>query len=232
MKDPYLYPNTNVLRNKIDIHDAGQLAEVENDIVYLKLIDVDDFSATKTFDVPYLRDLHHFLFEDIYDWAGEFRKMNIRKQERVLDGMSVEYADCSSLDKKLDKEFQDLNAVEWKGLSLLERATLFSKKFAAIWKIHPFREGNTRTITTFMLQYASNSGLELDGALLAKYSSYVREALVMASLGEYAEPDHLEKIILDAMGGMTYDEKSTDNSYEYINEYDVKDYHYKPFNEE
>lgn len=81
MPDPYLYPNTNVLINKFDIQDAKRLSEVENDLVYIKLFEVDDFMQDLSFDTAGLKALHHYLFEDIYDWAGDFRTINIFKIE-------------------------------------------------------------------------------------------------------------------------------------------------------
>ena len=232
MPDPYLYPNTNVLKNKFDIKDADKLSEVENDLVYIKLFEVSDFLENRSFNTATLKALHRYLFEDIYTWAGEFRTINIRKYERVLPGASVEYYDYTTITKELRKAIEDLSSVEWSKMSLLEKASVFSRSFARIWQIHPFREGNTRTITTFMLGFARQHGIDIDGELLAKYNAYVRDSLVMASIGEYSEFDHLERIVLDAMGGIKTeipDETIRQASYTHINEYNVKDYYYRQF---
>ena len=235
MPDPYLYPNTNVLKNKFDIKDADKLSEVENDLVYIKLFEVSDFLENRSFNTATLKALHRYLFEDIYTWAGEFRTINIRKYERVLPGASVEYYDYTTITKELRKAIEDLSSVEWSKMSLLEKASVFSRSFARIWQINPFREGNTRTITTFMLGFARQHGIDIDGELLAKYNAYVRDSLVMASIGEYSEFDHLERIVLDAMGGIKTeipDETIRQASYTHINEYNVKDYYYRQFDTE
>lgn len=233
MPDPYLYPNTNVLINKFDIQDTKRLSEVENDLVYIKLFEVDDFMQDLSFDTAGLKALHHYLFEDVYDWAGDFRTINIFKIERVIPGRSVEYGDHTQLQRLLDAAFFDLDEIRWDELSKEARAKVFSRMFARIWKIHPFREGNTRTVTTFMLGYANRHGITIDGSLLSKYNAYVRESLVMASIGEYSEYEHLEKIILDAMGDADGSEtdatEEATEQYAKINEYEVKDYYYRQF---
>lgn len=167
---------------------------------YIKLFEVDDFMQDLSFDTAGLKALHHYLFEDVYDWAGDFRTINIFKIERVIPGKSVEYGDHTQLQRLLDAAFFDLDEVQWVELSKEDRAKVFSRMFARIWQIHPFREGNTRTVTTFMLGYAKRHGIAIDGSLLSKYNAYVRESLVMASIGEYSEYEHIERIILDAMG--------------------------------
>ena len=79
-----------------------------------------------------------------------------------------------------------------------------SKYMAELWKVHIFREGNTRTIVTFVCQYTESIGIMLDTELFEKNSVYVRSALVAASavfkdLGDRSKPQYLVKIIKDAL---------------------------------
>lgn len=83
-----------------------------------------------------------------------------------------------------------------------------------------------------MLGYANHHGMAIDGVFLSKYNAYVRDSLVMASIGEYSEYEHLEKIVMDAMGQADVEEKDvaeTIEQYTRINEYEVKDYYYRQF---
>lgn len=85
-----------------------------------------------------------------------------------------------------------------------EKSNLFSRLMADLWKVHPFREGNTRTIITFCCHYAENQGFPLDTDLLKDNSDYVRNALVAASavfhdLGDKSNFEYLIKIITDAI---------------------------------
>ena len=232
MADPYLYPDSNVLINKFDIRDTERLSEVENDLVYIKLFEVDAFISGLTFDTDGLLALHKYLFEDVYDWAGQLRSINIYKYERVLPGASVQYGEHTRLQRELDAAFEDMREIQWQQMTAKEKANAFARAFARVWQIHPFREGNTRTITTFMIGYAHQQGIEIDGALLSKYNAYVRESLVLASIGEYSEYEHLEKIILDAMGEADSGKNAvadTKEPYTRIKDYEIKDYYYREF---
>ncbi|XKF14835.1 Fic family protein [Halomonas sp. BLK-85] len=76
-QDPYCYKDTDVLRNKLEIFDTQALEEAERD---LSLINADriEFSPPP-YDFTYLKRLHHQLFHDLYDWAGEVRTIDIAK---------------------------------------------------------------------------------------------------------------------------------------------------------
>ena len=235
MPDPYTYPGTNILINKFDIRDGQLLTEKENDLVYINLVTAEQYLSGKEFTVDLLKKLHYYLFGDIYEWAGQFRTINIRKAERVLDGMSVEYTDYTLLEKETARIIAALQNIECEHLETEDCADTFTKCFAELWKLHPFREGNTRTITTFMLSFLGSKNIDINVALFSEYSSYVRDSLVMASIQPYQEYQHLYKIILDAMTNHAEPERM-DNSkrqdYSHINDYDVKEYHYELFETE
>ena len=92
-----------------------------------------------------------------------------------------------------------MNSVKWEKLSIEETADKFAKIIAAIWQVHPFREGNTRTVITFATQFAEYHGFKMNKSLLKENSDYVRDSLVKASDGEYSEYNYLIRIIKDAI---------------------------------
>ena len=80
--------------------------------------------------------------------------------------------------------------------------------FRSLWKVHPFREGNTRTTITFFCQYADAIGLKINRELFEKNSRYVRMALVaynayFADGSNFSKREYLEKIVYDAMAERT-----------------------------
>lgn len=97
------------------------------------------------------------IFEDLYEWAGKERGINIVKGERVLGGDTVRYADTNSIETEMEAALKELNQVNWEVLDISETAELFSKLIAKIWQIHPFREGNTRTITHLLHNLLKNT---------------------------------------------------------------------------
>lgn len=199
MKDYYLYDDVPVLRNLLGIKNEKLLEEAESGITCMKLLDIDDKICTDVFDYQRIKDIHRYIFEDLYEWAGKERGINIVKGERVLGGDTVRYADTNSIETEMEAALKELNQVNWEVLDISETAELFSKLIAKIWQIHPFREGNTRTIITFATQFAEKHGFRMNKALLKDNSEYVRDALVKASDGMYSEYEYLIRIIQDAI---------------------------------
>lgn len=198
MRDPYLYKDVDVMKNKFEIKDIKKLNFIESQIVPSKLLDINKYIDGE-FDIQKLKDIHEHIFCDIYGWAGQFRKINIEKPEKVLNGLSVEYSDYNNLQKDIENILNKLNKIEWGELSLNSIAEKLSKLSAELWKVHPFREGNTRVTITFTELFANSKGIEMDRELLKANSGYVRNALVMASIGEYSEYNYLINIIKDSI---------------------------------
>lgn len=102
-----------------------------------------------------------------------------------------------------------------------------------IWRVHPYREGNTRTVSIFMKLFAEAQGLQFNEQLLSKNAGYVRNALVLAVVEESPEPEYLLKIITDALGlakiGFVPKQKTNDEKYKIIEQYRVSNYEEKPF---
>ncbi len=199
MRDPYFYDDVPVLKNKLNIKDKEELESTEADITFIKLLDVDRVMKNGKFEFNHLKAIHKHIFEDIYGWAGEIRTINIEKEEKVLAGKSVDYCDYNLIEKEASLAIKELKEIQWEKLGIEEKAQLFSKKLAKLWRVHPFREGNTRTVIAFAAQFAESRNFPLDKSLFKKHSDYLRTSLVMASIGEYSEYEHLTRIIKDAM---------------------------------
>lgn len=97
-----------------------------------------------------------------------------------------------------------MNKRKWSEFGIEELTKIFSADLAALWKIHCFREGNTRTVITFCCQYADEHGFSINRTIFEENSSYVRNALVAYNavfhdLGNLSKPQYLETIIRDAL---------------------------------
>lgn len=199
MADSYLYKSTNILINKLNIRDLETLNQAEADFTVQRLVTVDDEVDIKEFDFEHMKKIHKHIFQDLYHWAGEIRTINMRKAEFVLDGMSVEYSDFSLIKADIEKAINKLNRINWGEMPLDQKAKEFTEIIAEIWKVHPFREGNTRTTMKFACQYAEHHGFPMKKTLFEKNSKYLRDSLVLASIGQYSENDYLEKIVKRSM---------------------------------
>ena len=91
MPDPYLYEDVPVLKNKLDIKDEKtlDLIEAEQSRANMMLLYEQGFHE---FSPAGLCKIHRFLFSDIYEWAGQYRIINIEKREKLLAGQSVWYS--------------------------------------------------------------------------------------------------------------------------------------------
>ncbi len=206
MRDPYLYEDSQVLRNKLNIKDQDKLDEAEADYVVYRLKDLAMNPMPGEYNTEHLLKMHHYIFQDLYDWAGEPRVIAIYKEEDVLGGMSVEYSDPFDITKDIHFILSDMRKKAWKNMTREQAATEFCDSLARLWKVHPFREGNTRTTITFCCQYADEIGLNMNREIFEKNSRYVRTALVaynayFADGSNFSKKEYLERIVYDAISG-------------------------------
>lgn len=149
MHDPYLYENEAILKNKLDIHSKELLEDAEADYVVYRLKDLAFNPLPGDYHTKHLLQIHEFIFQDIYDWAGQPRTISIYKEEDVLGGLSIEYSEPSDIVENLDHVLTDMRDKPWNQMEQSELTNEFCNSLADLWRIHPFREGNTRTTITF-----------------------------------------------------------------------------------
>jgi cell filamentation protein len=89
--DPYLYPGTSILINKLGLRDQSKLTQLEMTFSYVRLHELLENPQLGKFDYPHLQEIHHHIFKDIYDFAGVPRTIGMSKREAVIDGHSVAY---------------------------------------------------------------------------------------------------------------------------------------------
>src|SRR5580658_2574621 len=77
--DPYLYPGTNVLKNLRGLTDPGLLARFEARRTHRRITELIDTPLTGKFDIAHFKAIHRYIFQDVFEWAGEFRTVNISK---------------------------------------------------------------------------------------------------------------------------------------------------------
>lgn len=204
MSDPYLYEGSSVLKNRLGITTQEELDNAEADYVVYRLKDLAMNPLPGEYNTEHLLKMHHYMFQDLFEWAGETRIIEIYKEEDVLGGMSVEYSDPFDIVQDIHFVLSDMRNKSWKEMDRKEAAKEFSDSLAKLWKIHPFREGNTRTTVTFCCQFADEVGLKVNRELFEKHSRYVRTALVaynayFADGNDFSKHEYLERIVYDAL---------------------------------
>lgn len=154
--------------------------ELECDFVSTRIVELlqdDKFELS----VDYLKYVHKYLFQDVYKFAGNFRKVDFSKPEIILNKDSVAYGDSNTLkesleydiSQELEKDYKEMNMVE-----VINNITNFSSN---IWQVHPFKEGNTRITALFIQKYLISLGYNVDNTLFKDKSIYYRNALVRSN---------------------------------------------------
>ncbi|MCR5309276.1 MAG: Fic family protein [Bacilli bacterium] len=222
MRDPYLYPDVDVLINKKDIKDSEALNKLEEDVVPLRMIRLrkEGLNIKSVFDI---QKIHSFLFSSIFDWAGEFRKITMYKKEPILNGCSVDYTPFDYIEKETNNLENKFKGIVWQSLSNKEKINNVCSIVQELWQIHCFREGNTRSVALFLYFLLKTIGVHINIEFLGKNAKYFRNALVLASLYSASKPEYLFGIIADCT---TIKNLST-NRYETINGYHVDKYSYQ-----
>ncbi len=151
----YFWPGTEVLRNKLNIRDPDKLAEAEalltnqrlEEGVPIEPVTPDGYCA-----------IHRHIFQDLYAWAGQYRRANMRHPAH--DGF---FCKSEFIAAQMADVFARISALPADQLSTPGG---FAESLGALLgdlnAIHPFREGNGRTVRVFLAQLAGAHGLAFD----------------------------------------------------------------------
>ena len=162
-------------------HHTVDASTEEADLVSLRIVELLSRRGFR-FSPATLLAIHKELFQDIFEPSipvGQFRQTNITKNEPVLNGESVVYSDYSMIQMTLDYDFNQERQVEYATLTQADMVKQIQRFISGIWQIHPFREGNTRTVTVFLIQYLREFGFDIDNTPFQQHAKYFRDALVL-----------------------------------------------------
>lgn len=173
--DPYVYPGTDVLRNAPGIRDGAELQRIEADLVSVRSLRLASQSIPGHYDLAHLQAFHRYLFEDLYEWAGELRTVVLARTDLFCLPEHIEsYA--AEIFERLSEE---------RHLADLAREAFvdrLSHYLADVNALHPFREGNGRAQRAFFAQLAAESGYRMDWELVEPQRNV--DAFVAAMHGE------------------------------------------------
>lgn len=152
--DPYCYADSEVLCNILNIEDIAELEKAESELTELAALQID--LKPPPYDLRYLKAIHQQLFEDLYEWAGELRSIDMTKG-------ATRFCNCTRIKSEADKQFRALsnadNYVSYERNKLVEAiATLYIE----INMLHPFREGNGRAQRILFEHIVINCGFEFE----------------------------------------------------------------------
>lgn len=150
------YDGTSCLINKMNIRDEQILSQVEADITFAKSSELEQTPICGAFDLEHYKAIHKYLFEDLYEWAGELRSIDISKK-------GTQFCKAELLDDLCGKCFDRLIENDlFQGLSKEEFINEIVDFYSTTNILHPFREGNGRTQRIFITQLIRFNGYEFN----------------------------------------------------------------------
>lgn len=154
-KSKYCYPGIDILINKLDIKDEKILNEAESLYTAQRLLELESTPIKGTFDLHHLQKIHHYIFQDLYPFAGKLREENISKG--MTSFASFQYIEPCAKDL-----FDKLKSDNYLKDTTLEGFSVNSAFYMAeLNMLHPFREGNGRSIREFLRCLALNCNYNL-----------------------------------------------------------------------
>ena len=177
--DPYVYPGTNVLKNRRDIRDWELLSKFEMDMTTRR---ASELLLKKKpggkFDIAHLKQIHGYIFQDVYEWAGELRTVNIARPGQYFFAFHHMIVPC------LENAFATLASErQLNGLAAEQFARRAAHYMGELNAVHPFRDGNGRTQREFIRQLGTHNGHTI------RWSRVTREQMGEASKRSFQSGD-------------------------------------------
>ena len=181
-----IYMNDGVFRNKLAIQDPLKLEKVERDISAISAQNLLLQPITGNFDLAHLQTIHRKLFGNVYDWAGEIRRIDISKG-------NTRFANFALSKTKAVHFWRSCKAKTicggWIKIKFAERVAYYLGELNVL---HPFREGNGRTLRLFMTQLAMKNGLQIH------WQNISAEQMIQACIQAYhVDSSLLARLILE-----------------------------------
>lgn len=153
-RDPYLYPELNVMRNRLGIRQAERLAQAAYEFTALRAATLSLGPLLR--GLPHLCAIHQHLYQDIFDWAGDIREMDIYQGD-------TRFCHFAYIEKEGNALMQDLEEEGYLvGLEKADFINRLSHYYCEINVLHPFRIGNGIVQRIFFEQLAIHAGYQLD----------------------------------------------------------------------
>ncbi len=161
--DDYFIEGTNVFKNKLGITDYEELREKEVEITFEKLVELYKEPIKGNFDKEHLCKIHEYIFGDIYPFAGKYRTVYMQKNHSYFTGED-------DIDFHLKEVLKEMNNEILSCQTFNDYTIFLAQYYYDLLVVHPFREGNGRTIREFIREFVLEKipNYTLDWSLMNK----------------------------------------------------------------
>ncbi len=161
--DPYFDENIGDLRNLLGAKSSDELKELEPQIVFANELELISLGIPRTNDLTELLLIHKQLFKGVYDWAGQIRTVDIKKNA----GNAEYFLIVSKVIVAANYIFTELaKEKHLEHLPMNEFVRRLAYYYDQLNYIHPFREGNGRAQRVFWNRVGQDAGYEIDWDLI------------------------------------------------------------------
>lgn len=154
--DRYVYPDTGTLINKAQLREQAALDAFEADATAIRMLELIESPLPGCFDLKHLQAIHRYLFQDVFEWAGELREVDISRDGSPFGNWALI---GPYLNDQLSKLRRENFLREFAPEDFIPRLAWYMSEINAA---HPFREGNGRTQRIFVSQLAEQAGYFID----------------------------------------------------------------------
>jgi cell filamentation protein len=173
----YCYPDSDVLKNKFNIRDKDELFRTEVKLTTLRVRQLQDKPIKGKFDFNHLKSIHKYIFQDIYDWAGKERTVDIGKGNLFCTVVCIQDYAKSVFGKYFSQCFANKDNKE-------NFVRALAENYGDLNALHPFREGNGRAQREFARVVCLECGYDFD------LSCSTQKEMLMASKLSFDKGDN------------------------------------------
>ncbi|WP_034608626.1 Fic/DOC family protein [Desulfovibrio aminophilus] len=185
--DRYTDPETGVLFNRENIREARLLEIFASEQAAFRAPTLPDGNL----DAHHLQAIHFHLFQDVFDWAGEFRDCPLAIGETL-------FCQPQFIQNCLDSSLKDALPATWGQLARDQLAARLTHYLIELNAVHPFRDGNGRAIRAFIVNMAEKAGYALG------FSHIARDAWVEASIqGQNGDNTQMTELLKNGLEPLT-----------------------------
>lgn len=162
------------------------------------------------------KNIHNFLYKDIFEFSGSFRKYNINQKESLSNHYPINFIDFKDIDKSIIYIFDKELSYDYSSSNQNNMVKNFAQFFSNIWEIHPFLEGNTCSISVFMVKYLIYLGFNLNFSVFEDNGSFCKNGLIKSIYNNfpmdiYANLDVLISFFNTLLNFSTSDKKNSNS---------------------
>ena len=207
----YCYEGTSILINKKDIMDKKKLEKLENMVTTYRMSQIinNDTSFKRDLSLEHYLNIHKYLFDDLYYFAGKIREEFINKRNDIEipnePGIRI-YCNPDFIYNCLKEQLilMKKEAVEIKNRD--DILNFLTKNYLELYYIHPFREGNSRTLREFLREY-----VEIMNKLLFKFGDFELKYSTLDTMDN-------QKLTLSVIWNTSEEKEKQEKSYEILKE--------------